>query len=350
MADLKKLGLLGLRVYNNTMIKEVNEKGEVTVSDEADIITLVNKTFNSGSPTTDKLQQFNEVVVRTAEVIAEPKIKEMLDLFTNYDNVPEGTVKVVKLPKTKEKARIVYTANGVGVDYARISAEITSKPAIPVTMSTGAYYELSDFSGNAVDAFNNVVDTVVDSMIQFYYDEATKIIKQAVINGDIPANNCAIGASLSLAEYKEAENTMIRLSPGRPTFIADAVLIEALANQQLNIVASKETLTTDALKDSLREDLYITKLSKSLAVNLVNPFTTDEHDLKAVAFPVNEGYIFPAGIKSKPIEITKYGAVKQFSELDIETERVLMKIKFTVSVDLIDAKRIGVVRDTSIAV
>lgn len=347
MADLKKLGLLGLRVYNGKMIKEVNEKGEVVVSDEADIEALVQRTFNSGSPSPEMLHQFNEVVIRTAEVIAEPKIKAMLELFTKYDAVADGTIKLVKLPKTKEKARIVYTANGVGVDYVRLSQDATSKPALPVIMSTGAYYELSDFSGNAVEAFNNVVDTVSDSMVQFYYDEVKAIMNTAVTNGDVPASNCAIGAGLSLAEFKEAESTMIRLSPGRPVFIADSKLIETLAMKQAGVVVDQNSLVTEDLKKALTEDLYITNLSKSIAVNLVNPFTSDAHD--EVAFPVNEGYLFPAGIKAKPIEITKYGEVKQFSTFDIETERVLIKIKFKVSIDLIDAKRIGVVRDTSLS-
>lgn len=347
MAILDKLNKLGLRVYNNAMEVKTNEKGETIYNDEEDILSLINKTFNSGSPSQEMLHTFNEVVVRTAEIIAEPRLEQIINLFASYDTVADGTIKMVKLPKTREKAHLVWSATATTVDYVRLSKDETHKIAVPYSMSTGAYYELADFSTNGVEAFRNVVDTVADAIVQLYFDKVTEIIASASESGDIPAANCASGSNLTLAEYRKAEQVMIRLGGGAPTFVADSVLIDHLAMQQANVVTSADNLLTDDLRKSLREDLQITKVSKSTAVNLVNPFTTDEHD--EVAFAVNEGYLFPAGSNAKPIEITKYGQAKQFSSFDTEEEIVRLKIKLKLSVDLIDAKKIGLVKDDALA-
>lgn len=343
MANIKELLALGNRVYTNKMEVKKDEKGEVIYNDTDDITALVNKTFNSGSPSLEKLHIFNEVAVKTAETIAEPKLQQILNLFANYETVADGTIKVLKLQKKGDKPHLIFTADGTGVDYVRLSAEVKETPAVPKKFSVGAYYELSDFSGNAVEAFRNVVDKIADALIEFYFEQVTKLINSAVTAGKIPAKNCHSGANVTLAEFKAVENTMIRLGGGRPVMVADQVLIEALQGQQVTVA---KDLLTDDLRKSLREDLYLERVSKTTAVNLANPFTTEENN--EVAFAVNEGYVFPSGA-TKAIEITRYGAITQFSDFDSETERVMLKIKMKNSIDLVNAREIGVIKDTALS-
>lgn len=342
----KKLIEMGKRIYNNKMIEQKNEKGEIIVSDVNDIKELCQRVFGDGSSTPDPslLHQFNNIIVKTADQVAEPKIDEIMTILAQYEKANPGDVKMYELPK-ENKVKVLWTALGSGVDLVRISPEITRKPAVPQAFTFGAYYEPIDFVKNSVAAFNDAVNKVAEAKIQKYYDIIREVASAAIAQGDIPKNNIKNGTNLTLNDFRKVESVMIRLG-GRPTFVGDSLLIDHFANQQVTDPVFKELLYDDKKKELMGE-LYARAISKTIAVNLTNPFI--DNDNSKVALPVNEGYIF-AGTMSgkKPFYITEYGGIRQYTEQDAETERIKLKIVFEADVTLMYGRQIGKITDDSI--
>ena len=137
---------------------------------------------------------------------------------------------------------------------------------------------------------------------------------------------------------------MIRLGGGRPVFVGDIALVNHFALTQVSAGAS---LISEKLKDSLRDDLIPTQISKSIALTFPNNWI-DESNSK-VKFDVSQGFMFPANGK-KPFAITEFGTQRQYSELDPETEQVKLKIVFEFDVTLLNGRYLGSIKDDSITV
>src|SRR5690606_17864298 len=144
--DATKLKGLFSRVYKDEMIND-ESKG---LFDEKDIKAYVTKVFGDGSANPDPslLHQFNQLVVEIADEIAKPMVTNMLGLFANVQNRQRGQLVQVKIPQ-QHRARVVWSANGSGVDLVRVAGE-KSKIATPHTFSTGFYYEPLDLVTDTV--------------------------------------------------------------------------------------------------------------------------------------------------------------------------------------------------------
>lgn len=344
MEKMKALRDLGLRVYNNKMIIETVEGKEVN-KDEKEISDICNRTFGQGSPSPENLHLFNQLLVQTADVIAKPRVDALLGTLADYSNVPAGTVKVYEMPQTVEP-KFQYTAKGTGVDLARIDGSVTRKLAQPESMTYGATYEITTFQADPVKAFNDAVDKLAVAKVEYFFSRVMEIMKSAVASAEIPANNTESGSNLTLTQFKSVENTMIRLTNGRPLFLADIALINKFADQ---IPSVQKDLLTDEIKDMLREDLVPSRISKSVAVAFPNAWI-DEKNSK-VRFDVQTGFVFPGGsVGKKPFAITEYGTKRQYSTVDPETERVNLKIVFESDITLLNARYIGAIIDDSVTV
>ena len=332
---------LGLRVYKNEMKIEKQADGSEINKDEKDIIDICKKTFGTGSPSPENLHLFNQLLVETAEVIAEPRVEALLNLLADLSTVPAGTTKVYKIPKTT-KPKWSYTAKGTGVDLQRISPEKTQKLAIPQSFSYGAYYEITTFQSDPVGAFRDAVDDLVDAKLDLYFEKINELLATSVTNAEIPTANIAVGSNLGLNDFQKVESTMIRLGGNRPIFWGDIALINHFTDQQAN---ENYPLLSSSLKDTLREELIPSRICKTNAFAIYNPYINETND--KVKFDVTKGYMFPSSGK-KAFGITEFGTQRQYNELDPETERVKLKVVFEADITLLNGRYLGYIKDDSV--
>lgn len=328
------------RVYNNKMI--VTDE----MNDEKDLKTYCEKVFGSGefNPDPSALHQFNNLVVKKADEIAKPMITDIIGLLANYQTEKRGNVIEFTLP-SKKKARFVWSANGVGVDFIRVAGK-TKEVAVPRTFSTGFYYEPDDLVQDSVTAFNDLVNNLAEAKINLYLKEINKIIAAAKTAQKIPTKNVKEGSNVTLAEYTAIASTLARYG-GRPLFIADTLLIDKIALQQ-STTNGVSNLLTDKYKIELLHELNITNIGRTDAMNLVNPFIDDTNS--STELPVNVGYMLAGEGRLKPFAVVEYGGMRQTTQTDFETGRVMMKIFQDASINLVFASTIGFIKDEAVTV
>lgn len=332
----KVLGLMN-RVYSNKMEFDV-EKG---LDDEKAIKSLCNQVFGDGSMTPDPsmLHQFNNIVVQVANEVAKPMLKQILDPLSLYQTKPANTmVTQYTIPQTS-KARLVWSATGSGVDVKRVQ---TGKKVFiqPVEFSTGFYYEPLTKAESVVEDFTKLVDDLADAKVRLFFKEMTKMTTNAVSTSKIPTGNQLTGSNLTLANYNKLASRIARRG-GRPIFIGDTLLIDFFAQQQGN--TTNKDLLTDKVRDELREALCPTMIGRTVAMNLVNPFT-DVAGTKT-ELPVNVGYMLGSDATNKPFIIDEIGGMTQITEQNSQDGRIKMMVKQQVGMDLIFGELLGYVKE-----
>lgn len=350
ITDTNKLFELGKRVYNGQLRIEADKEGKEIMNDEKAIKALCSSVFeDDGSiKSLDALHSFNNIIVRVADEIAQPRVEEMLKLFANYQKANRGDVVVYKLPKNRNKVTLKWSALGSGVDLQRLNSTKKQVPATPNQLQFGAYYEPIDMVKNSVDAFKESINAVADSKVELYFTKVMELVYKAVNTGTVPAKQVKKGSNLTLKDYQVIENQLIRFG-GRPLFFGDFLLINHFAEQQVTD-AYYSKLLTDEIKHGLLRDLRATAFSKTIGVNIDNKWI-DKDNLK-VKFPVNEGYIFAGGAGDEtPIYITEFGGMRQMPvQSNVEDERIAMVIKLEVDISLISARTMGFVKDDSVSI
>lgn len=332
----KKIQELFTRVYNNAMI-ETEE-----VSDKVDLVEYSKKVFGDGAvnPDPSLLNQFNNLIVKQADEIAKPKVTSMIGLLANTTSANRGDVVQIDIPR-KNKIKLIWSAKGSGVDLIRVGDK-DRIVAIPETFSTGVYYEPMDFVTNPVVALPNLVNMIAEAKVKLYFAKISELTAASISSGKIPAANVVSGANITYVDYNKLVSTLMRYG-GKPIFVSDTLLIDHVASQ---IASATPSLLSDDMKDEFLTDLVPTRLGRSTAVNLVNPFVDETNS--ATELPVNEGYMFAGGVNKKPFEVVEFGGLRQKSEQDIETERVVMKLFQDADIKLMFGEAVGYVKDTSI--
>lgn len=343
----KALKNLGLNIYNNKLTYDKTE-GDIEVSkEERELREICNRTFGHGTPSPENLHLFNQFLVETVEEIAKPKVQYILGLLADFKTVPAGTVQVYKMPKTVQP-KLLYTAKGTGVDLVRIAGEETIKHAVPQSLTYGGYYEITTFMADPVRAFKEAVDSLVQAKLDFYFEKVFSIVQTAIGNGEIPTNNVQNGANTTIPQFQKIENTMIRLTGGRPLMVADIAMINDLAGKT-NTAWNQNGLLTDDVKKMLRDDLVPSQISKTVAVPFPNAWIDEKNS--QVRFTPQIGYMFPGNAAGKkPFVVTEFGAKRQYSEIDPELEQVKLKVVFEADITLLNGRFIGVIKDTAITV
>lgn len=331
--DTKKLKGLFSRVYNNKMEE----------ADGRDITEFAKRVFGDGSfnPDPSLLHQFNNLVVQQADEVSKPIVTNMLGIFATVKTAQRDQVVKYEIPR-KTKAKVRWSANGSGVDLVRVEGK-RSEVAVPRTFSTGFYYEPFGMIQDAVDNTRKLIDGVADAKVRLYLDQIYKLIDAAVSNGDIPSANILNGDNLTIKQYNQLASKLARYGE-RPVFVADTLLIDHFALQQASDSTYKELLT-DSVREELLRSLNPSRIGRTDAVNLVNPFIDDNNT--KVELPVNVGYMFAGSQTQKPFVVVEFGGLRQLTEQDIEDERIKMKLVQDADIELIFGQIIGKVTENT---
>lgn len=330
--DTKKLQGLFERVYTNKMEE----------NDGRDIHEFAKRVFGDGSvnPDPSLLWQFNTLVVRQADKVAEPIIRDVIEIFATVERGDRTSVIKYEIPQPM-RVKVRWSAHGSGVDLVRVEGK-RSEVAVPRTFSTGVYYEPFGMIEDPVENTRGLIDSVAEAKVRLYLDNIFKLVEAAVSTEDIPKNNILTGDNLTLKQYNQLAARLARLG-GRPVFVADPLLIDHFAMQQTG-EGFKELLTDDVRAELLRE-LNVSRIGRTDAVALVNPFIDDRNS--KVEFPVNVGYMLGATRTQKPFFIAEFGGMRQMTEQDIEDERIKIKLVQEADIELIYGNAIGRITENS---
>lgn len=325
------------RVYDNKMIIDT-EKG---ISDEADISALCTMLYGDGSeiPSQSAIHDFNNLLIKKADEIAAPKITDIIGLLSNYKKEKRGNIVEFDLP-SKRRTKLVWSANGSGVDLVRVAGK-KKEIAVPRTFSTGFYYEPDDLVSDSAQGVRDLVNQIADEKVLLYLAQFQVLIAAAITASTIPSKNRAVGSNISITQYTGIASVLARYG-GRPLFIGDTLLIDHFAN--LQTVANMP----DNYKEALAFDLNITKIGRTDAMNLVNPFTDEANSVTEL--PVNKGYMLAGEGKLKPFRVVEYGGLRQTTNVDFETGRVMMKILQDAAILFLFPHVLGYIEDDTITV
>jgi hypothetical protein len=331
--DTVKLKGLFSRVYNNKMEE----------TDGRDLTEFAKRVFGDGSvnPDPSMLHQFNNLVVQQADEVAKPIVTDMLGVFATVKGAARDQVVKYEIPQ-KSKAKVRWSANGSGVDLVRVEGK-KSEVAVPRTFSTGFYYEPFGMVEDAVANTKKLVDDIANAKVRLYLDNIYKLIDAAIAGGDIPAANVMAGDNLTLKQYSVLASRLSRYG-GRPVFVADTLLIDHFAMQQATDATYKELLT-DGVRTELLESLNPSRIARTTAVNLVNPFLDDANT--KVELAVNQGFMFAGSQAQKPFVVVEFGGLRQMTEQDIEDERIKIKLVQDADIELIFGQTIGKVTENT---
>lgn len=332
--DTKKLNTM----FNNVMV------GKATDVETATASAYLKSVFGEGTPSQHILHQFNQVVVEQADIIFQQKATDVLNILADFQRKPQVEIVQYTIPQN-HKAKWVWSANGTSVEHVRIAGQ-KSRVMIPTKISTGAYYEILTLSQGDVEYFRQIVNLVADAKTEMYFQKVSEVLRKAVASGDVPAANVLTGTNLTLQQYNQLVGVFARHG-GRPVFIGDVDIIDHFAFQQTSDAVYSKLLFSE-LQRSLVEDLNITQIGRSTAINLVNPFIVGSGNTKTM-LPRNEGYIFASGA-NKPIKLVEFGGMTQYTEFDSDLEQIQIKITQEYAIDFLQGELIGYVQDDSITI
>lgn len=194
-----------------------------------------------------------------------------------------------------------------------------------------------------IEWFNKAVKEIGRAEIVYIYNKCLEILDAA---GAMPAKNIVEGSGVSYADVRDLAAVIRRRTGGRPVLLADAVMLDSLARD----MATGDAYTSKLLWDGLAEELFGSYAPKNFGtfdgMELENPFT-DAQNTKT-ALPVNEGIMFAASGKFKPLAITKIGGLVQKTNTEFKDGKVQMYVEQELAITLLYPQFIGKVVDDAL--
>lgn len=349
--DFEKCVDMGVRIYNNKMIKK--EEGETLVySDDNAIKGLVGKIFNANGEVSnyDDLRSFNALIVKVAEKEAEAKVKPILDAISNYKKVNKYDVQVYKKIPKRANIKMALSASATGVDFTKITSTMTQVPATPKLFQFGVQYEISEMVNDPVNAFRTAVDEVAKAKVVLILNQVLKLARESQSAGQIPAKQFKEFTNMTLPEFRTLENVLIRRGGNsRPVMIADQSFISEVAIKQGNSgLGDGFSILTEELKKSLLRDITFEVVSRTIAIPMDNPFL-DFEGTKLELKP-QEALMLVGGGEA-PYSITEFGGIRQTEGMpQVENEKVLVKIDYKIDITLLVGENLAYIKDSAITV
>lgn len=332
---------LMMRVYNDAMIKD--EK--LGFDDDQAIKELCQKVFGNGNVAPDPatLHNFNNLVIQVADEVAKPQIQVILNYFAEYERMDaNATLKQYVIPQNS-KVRFAFSATGSGVDVKRVERGKVQYVK-PMFAQLGIYYEPLTKTARCVEDFRKLVSDIADAKVRLFYDEVMKTLVSAVSTQKIPTKNVVTGTNVTLAQYNKLASTISRrANNSQPILIADRLMIDYFADLDKT---ANVNIIPEALKSEMYTALVPTKIGRTQAIQIENPFTDDDN--AQVFFDVTKGYMLGAGATHKPFIIAEYGGLIQEQAQNTQDGRIKLLARQGLGIELVYGNAIGVITESTI--
>lgn len=349
---------------NKNMIeiaKKICNSKEDNISEAEKVLcSLVEKAFDSNNSINNiqAYKDLNQLIVVTADEVMKPKLKETIGLMAEYKTA--GIDDIVKYELNNDIARVkaVLSADNSGVNYTKLPRSRKYVFATPVPHQFGIKYNISEMRKYPVNEFKKAVEYVAESQVKHVIEQIYALAQEAYRTSKIPTKQGYEGAGLTLPLFRGVEDSLIRYGRNtRPVLIADRLFISNLASLQTQVAIDGQSVLTstkntnmfltDDLRESLLRDVTIEQVSRSLAINIDNPFV-DEMNSK-VDLPVNIGIMIAGG--NKPFRVTTYGTMTTKTDNlagDIENDDVNIKITYKMDITLLLNRALGYIKDDTV--
>jgi len=347
----KDTGKLFLRVYNNKMIDKRDEQGKEIECDETMLCQLVDRVFGDGLEKGDPslLNQFNNLIVQTADEVAFGQFQRILEMFAVFDRVPSrGDIKRYKIPK-RVRSRFSWSATGSGVLMQRHENDEYIL-ATPRFYQAGFSYDPNDLLTSTVENFRRLVNDIAEEKYKFLLRRFYAIVDASATSGAIPSALVAQGTNLSASAINGVLSAVTRIGGSRPIVVGDRAMIDKLGETIAKAFGT--TFTGNNLPESVKErlfnDLNYTTLGKADAISIQNNYTDDA--LTKTELDVDKAFIMSNGIAQRPFAITDYGTMTQKTSQDFETDTVELVLGMSMSIMLLHGEAIGYFEDDAVTI
>ena len=336
------------RVFNGKARKEmVSMNGlDVQLDDEQAIRELCQKVFPADGQMAgpETLWNFNTILVQVAEqFIVKPNFDKIFSVIATTKQVGKNTTLLKYKIEKDYNIQFSLVARNSGHSLVKIgdSGEVAQ---VPFSIGFGATYDPMTKTDDEVEWFNRAVKEIGRAQIVYIYNKCLEILSDA---GAMPAANIIEGTDIKYAAVRDLAAVIRRRTNGRPVLLADAVMLDSLARD----MATGDAYTSKLLWDGLAEELFGSYAPKNFGtfdgMELENPFT-DAQNTK-VALPVNEGIMFAASGKYKPLAITKIGGMVQKTNTEFKDGKVQFYVEQELAITLLYPQFIGKVVDDALS-
>lgn len=336
------------RVFNGKARKElVSMNGvDVQLDDEQAIRELCQKVFPASGQmaSPDTLWQFNTILVQVAEqFIVKPNFDKIFSVIATTKQVDKNATLLKYKIEKDYNIQFSLVARNSGHSLVKIgdSGEVAQ---VPFSIGFGATYDPMTKTDDEIEWFNKAVKEIGRAEIVYIYNKCLEILDAA---GAMPAKNIVEGSGVKYADVRDLAAVIRRRTGGRPVLLADAVMLDSLARD----MATGDAYTSKLLWDGLAEELFGSYAPKNFGtfdgMELENPFT-DAQNTKT-ALPVNEGIMFAASGKFKPLAITKIGGLVQKTNTEFKDGKVQMYVEQELAITLLYPQFIGKVVDDALS-
>ncbi len=318
---------LSSKVYNKTAERE-------EMKEFVDSLSLIAK---KGATNPQTHWEINEIITRTANEIIKPRL-DFLDYIADVQRVDHGQKIEFNVP-VRSKMAMHWTGRGTTVDYQRVG-DRKKFSAEPRKIQGGAYYEIDQLLAGNTDQFVGVVDALVEDMLSNINSEVFNVLHTAMAS--LPSANRWTGANITPTDFDKVASVIQRYSRS-VACLADIDFAKKIAK------TVDAQYLSDRMKEMRNDNGYLGTVNSVDIVTFTNPFSSNDVDNTKLSAPREYAYLIPSGAE-KPIKIGFEGDLQQFTDTDIESERVFLKVGQKASVDVFhDLRNIGQLHDTSLA-
>lgn len=318
---------------------------DVAFDDEKAIRELCQKVFPASGQLSspDTLWQFNTVLVQVAEeFIVKPNFEKIFGTFATTKQVDKNTSLVDFVVEKDYNINFSLIASNSGHKLVKIgdSRRIVQSP---FTIGFGVTYDPMTKTDDEIEWFNKAVKEIGRAEIAYIYNKCLDLLSAS---DALPAKNVVEGSNITYAQVKDLAAVIRRRTGGRPVLLGDEVLLNSIGE---GMVADGHT--GKLIWDGLAEELFGAYAPKNFGtfdgVATENPYIDDQNT--KTALPVNEGIMYAASGKYRPIAVTKIGGMIQKTNTELKNDRVQMYVEQELAITLLYPQLIGKVTDDALS-